>query len=828
MRVNFFVFAMAWIALGLAGAPEALARPQQAGDQGQKEDRQAAESQQPGQQGNTDRSNWEWGNSVTTLQRASSLAGRFLQDQQQIWTSPAELRVSDAGWLLPLGGLASTMFLTDTQFSRHLSHDPSTLSHYKNLSNVGVAALVGAAGGLWLMSFPQHDSHWRETGFLSGEAALNTMLDVELMKYSLRRERPYQGNGSGAFFQSGGRSFPSEHAALAFAVAGVISHEYPGPLPKIVTYGLATAVSIWRVRAQQHFNSDVLIGSVMGDLIAQSVYSRHFDPELGGAAWNSTSQYFREHWKPSPQSFGSPFVPLDSWIYPALERLAAMGFLKTEFHGLKPWTRLECANLYLEAEAKVRERAPDFREANKILRDLQAEFAPELRSIEEVSNHRSQLESVYARSTWISGKPLNDSYHFGQTLTNDDGRPYEAGYNNDTGVSGYALEGRFALYVSGEFQHAPSAPAFTLAQRQLIANLDLNPLLPAQPVAEVNQFVLLDTYLATNIQGWNLSFGKQSLWWGPDFGSAFSYSDNAAPEYMFQLSRIAPFELPWILRYLGPAKVGFFFGRPQGNMYPGRPLMHGLKISLKPTPNLELGFSAVSEFGGIGRAMTSKAILNSFFAFSSSVNYGSNDSPGKRTGGFDFTYRVPFLRNWLSVYVDSLTPDDPSPIDAPRRAAVNPGFYISHFPHASWLDFRFEAVSTETVTRNATATPPNQGGRYIYWEQFYHDLYTNQGDLLGSWIGREGKGYQAWSTAHFGPKNSLQFAYRHAEIASDFIPRGEAINDGSIRFDYWFGKEVSVSAFVQYERWNAPVLATTPQSNWTSSVQMTFWPRSWR
>jgi hypothetical protein len=564
------------------------------------------------------------------------------------------------------------------------------------------------------------------------------------------------------------------------------------------------------------------VGSVMGDMISQSVYSRHFDPELGGAAWNSASQFFREHWKPSPKSFGSPFVQLDSWIYPALERLAAMGFLPAEFEGIKPWTRLECTNLFLEAESKVRERAPEFREANKILADLRMEFAPELRSIEEVSNNRLQAESLYTQSTWISGTPLNDSYHFGETLINNDGRPYEEGYNDSTGFSSYALDGRFALYVSGEFQHAPSAPAFTLAQRQIIANVDGNPVQPAQPVQEVNRFALEDTYLATNIEGWNFSFGKQSLWWGPCTGSAFLYSDNAAPAYMFQLSRIMPFQFPWIMRYLGPAKIDFFFGRVQGNQFPGRPLAHGATISLKPTPNLELGFAATSEFGGIGRAMTPEAIVNSFIAFSSSVNYPANGNPGKRTGGFNFTYRLPFVRDWLSVYADSLSPDDPSPLAAPRRAAWNPGLYLTRFPHMPWLDLRVEAVSTETASRN----PSSIGGRYVYWDLFYHDLYVNQGNIIGSWIGREGKGYQAWSTVHFGPKNFLQFGYRHAEIASDFIPRGEAINDGSLRLDHWIGKQLSVSGFLQYEHWNIPVLAATPHTDWVSSLQLTFWPRS--
>src|SRR5215813_3437376 len=50
------------------------------------------------------------------------------------------------------------------------------------------------------------------------------------------------------------------------------------------------------------------------------------------------------------RAVGSPYVELDSWIYPAIERLAALGRIHTEFLGMRPWTRLECARLVQEAE----------------------------------------------------------------------------------------------------------------------------------------------------------------------------------------------------------------------------------------------------------------------------------------------------------------------------------------------------------------------------------------------------------------------------------------------------------------------------------------------
>ena len=93
----------------------------------------------------------------------------FAEDQKQIWTSPARTRLADASWLVPLGGLAAGLFATDRQYSASLTTNPSTLRRYKTISNAGLAGLAGAGAGMYLMSFPAHNDHWRETGFLAGD-----------------------------------------------------------------------------------------------------------------------------------------------------------------------------------------------------------------------------------------------------------------------------------------------------------------------------------------------------------------------------------------------------------------------------------------------------------------------------------------------------------------------------------------------------------------------------------------------------------------------------------------------------------------------------------
>jgi hypothetical protein len=153
--------------------------------------------------------------------------------------------------------------------------------------------------------------------------------------------------------------------------------------------------------------------------------------------------------QPNPNS-GLPFVELDSWVYPAIERLAALGYIHAEFLGIRPWTRGECAELVAEARGNISDATPA--DVRKMYAELLPEFAPELNPSPTVSAH---LESVYAGFTGIHGTPLNDSYHFGQTIINNFGSPFQEGLNSYDGFSAYASAGRFVIYTREEFQHAP-------------------------------------------------------------------------------------------------------------------------------------------------------------------------------------------------------------------------------------------------------------------------------------------------------------------------------------------------------------------------------------
>jgi Capsule assembly protein Wzi/PAP2 superfamily len=777
---------------------------------------------------------WEDGENSVGLHLLKNIA----EDQKAVWIGPKNLHWVDANWLVPLGGAAAAMFVTDTEYSKHLSNSPNRIKYSKDLSNYGLASMVGIGGGMYVWGHLTHDDHKIETGILAGEAAIDSLTPVYAMKYAFGRERPLQDNYRGRFGQ-GGVSFPSDHAAAAWSIASVIAHEYPGPLTSIFVYGLASAVSASRITAKQHFPSDVLVGSAIGWLEGMYVYRKHHDPRVGGGEWETYAEAHDSNER-NTGNMGSPYVPLDSWIYPTMERLAGLGLLNDEFMGMRPWTRRECARLVNDAADQLSNGGQENGEVAGLVEALQREFRPETEETAGDRGGQFRVESLYSRTEYISGMPLTDGYNFAQTQINDFGRPYRQGWNNATGFSAWASSGPFVLYVRSEYQHAPAASGLPDSARQVISQADfgLIPPPPATPISQTDRFRLLDAYVGMSLMNWQLTFGKQSLWWGPGEGGPMMLSDNAEPVNMFRINRVSPLRLPSILGLLGPMRMEFFIGQLEGhNFVQGpsgvvgswaqplspQPFLHGEKLNFHPTANFEIGISRTTIFAGSGDPLTIHTFLHSLFDTSHYTGaYGSTAYPGDRLSGLDFSYRLPKLRNWLTLYGNGFANDQIIflPNGYPERAVWSAGIYAPRLPKLPRLDLRLEGVYTDIHVAN------NQQVSGFYYSNFrYLNGYVNNGNLLGSWIGRQGQGAQAWTNYWFNARNRLQFNFRHQKVSQEFIPGGGSLTDVGVRGDYWLRANLSLCASVQYERWLFPVIQPNAQRNATASVEILFQPQ---
>jgi hypothetical protein len=528
---------------------------------------------------------------------------------------------------------------------------------------------------------------------------------------------------------------------------------------------------------------------------------------------------------------GSAYIPMDSWVYPAMMRLYSMGFLDTAFIGMRPWTRQSAVHMLRKSRQSILDSNNE--EAQDIFDKLMYEFEAEAPVGNATRGVVYGLQSVYTRFMGIGGPILRDSYHLGQTIANDYGRPYQSGFNNVTGFSTLNEAGRFSLFVRAEYQHSPAATGYDYDLAAALAQRDRavpyappnrpQDTIPEGPIAAENNFRVVEATLSFHLLGHEISGGKSDAWLGPAQGGALAWSNNAENQYTFRINRVEPMYIPWVSKLMGPLRYDFFYGSLKGHTAPNSPYAHSEMFSFRPTKNFEFGFQRTIIFGGKDHTpVTLHTFLNGFFDFSDTTpdEKYSREDPGARFSDFNFSYRLPFVRKYATLYLDSISHDDVTPISAPRRAAYRTGLYISQFPgHLKKLDLRLEGVTTDP------GVTPSHAGEFNYWEIVQVQGYTNKGYIMGDWIGREAKGGQAWLTWHLSGNEWIQLQYLNKKIPKDFITFGTTQNQFTASIVKRFGPDVEMKAWVQYEGWKAPIYKSGYQQNTVGSFQLTWYPK---
>jgi hypothetical protein len=759
-----------------------------------------------------------------------SLPRNLFQDQKAFWTTPFHRTQREWQWTIPLAFVGAGLLATDTAVERHVPTSSSTVSHAVTASNAGLAVMAGAGAGMFLLGQAEHNDQQRETGLLSGEAGIDAFLETTVFKYAMRRDRPFVGDGRGRFFQSGGDSFPSEHASVSWAIASVIAHEYPGPMTQLLAYGVAGAVSAARVAGQKHFATDAVVGSALGWYTGRQVFRAHSHYSAAEIARYGTFSKGQEEedsgrdW----QNMGSSYVPVDSWVYPAFDRLLASGFIPDRPASMRPWSRLECARLLSEVHQHL-EADVDFPDAHmvKLISDLDAEFAEETQLRNgDTPNVSADLESVYSRYTGISGRPLRDSFHFAQTIADDFGRPYGEGANNISGFTSNAVAGPFVLYVRGEYQYGSSSPEYTTSQAQDVAASDGLPVNSVPTFGASSRLRTVEAYAGLNIDGWQFTFGQQALWWGANRSTSLLLSNNAEAIPMLRVERTSPLKLP----LLGPMTASVFIGRLGGHRYlrlgpdfvlygdgvhqvDPQPYIWGANIAFKPTSNLELGFAITTVFAGYGRPLTLETFRHTF---SQHGNLQPVD-PGDRSPAMSASYRLPKLRDKAVLYADAFSETQPIPIFYPLESALNAGIYLPQVPLIKNLDLRFEGIYTNI--------PGHDAANNSYYVNFhYAGGDRNYGQLFTSWIGRGGNGGQASATYWFSARNQITTSFRRMTSDQSLL-KGGNVDDVSTSVLWMLRPHLELTASLQYERWNFPELNPGPRTDISTTIGIRVWPK---
>lgn len=115
---------------------------------------------------------------------------------------------------------------------------------------------------LWLAGNPA----WKEWEVVEFAGIIGLAALVMAIKFSVRRRRP-EGEWGGIYRNTDPHSFPSGHAARSFLIAMLASAFVPTWLI-VLLWIWAPLVSLARVSMGVHYVSDVIVGAILGVIVA--------------------------------------------------------------------------------------------------------------------------------------------------------------------------------------------------------------------------------------------------------------------------------------------------------------------------------------------------------------------------------------------------------------------------------------------------------------------------------------------------------------------------------------------------------------------------------
>jgi membrane-associated phospholipid phosphatase len=122
----------------------------------------------------------------------------------------------------------------------------------------------------------------RYTALKGVEGYLLGFMTAQILKQLTHRHRPYQDNPpnpnlwDGPIAPISNSSFPSGHSTIAFALATVVAVSYSKTIwVPIVCYSFAALTAASRVYQNDHWVSDVFVGSALGFAIGRTIMNNH-------------------------------------------------------------------------------------------------------------------------------------------------------------------------------------------------------------------------------------------------------------------------------------------------------------------------------------------------------------------------------------------------------------------------------------------------------------------------------------------------------------------------------------------------------------------------
>ncbi len=166
--------------------------------------------------------------------------------------------------------------------------NPELEDYSKVITNIGGVYEVGSFVGIAAYGYIFKNNKLKATTALATQAYITSTFWSTLFKALSGRTRPADLDPNsplnetrfhGPFYKlpnGENSSYPSGHATLAFAAATVYAKEYKYiPAVPIISYSLASLISLSRITENRHWTTDILTGAALGYLCGTQVVNNY-------------------------------------------------------------------------------------------------------------------------------------------------------------------------------------------------------------------------------------------------------------------------------------------------------------------------------------------------------------------------------------------------------------------------------------------------------------------------------------------------------------------------------------------------------------------------
>lgn len=452
---------------------------------------------------------------------------------------------------------------------------------------------------------------------------------------------------------------------------------------------------------------------------------------------------------PAPcHALSSSNIPLDSPIYLYLEKLAGFGLITSDLKGIRPFSKAEVARMLQEAQQRMSEQPSDqpvF--ANQLIERIR-ELVPREVSLKKSPEQKPRLidynpaSAFRVRYVYLDGAPRNyerqvhdpggdgvfgigsglrpkNPFPTPVTQRGSEGTPLSANNNGVVYREGHNAELRWSVegYISDKISGLLE-PAIQYSRSGSDASLKLN-----------------RGYVKLGGRWLELEAGKDENWLGLGYRGNITLTNNAENFTQVKLSSPEPFDV----KYIGAMKYAIIASRFEKTVTDGverQPWFYALKLSAKPSRNIEIGINLGRQVGGPG-------VRNGVGDTLRGLIGGTSADNSNGLGGIEVRYRIPWLRN--TELFGEYSGEDTAGF-WPIVESYVAGFYIPRLTDDGRNDLRFEFF---------------QGNQILYTNGTFPEGYLRKNMPIGHSQGGATQDFFARYSHWFGTRNNLALEYMY-------------------------------------------------------------------